>query len=615
MAENLPSSTLPVAESSERKPTTTSTSQAPTIAPSAIEDEKAVLDAPSDTDAASVDPTGTASSQAPGPADGEPKRSSDLARQATVASHTGQTLQTVPTREDGSEYPQGLQFFLIFLALCLSVFLMALDNSIIATAIPKITDQFQSLPDVGWYGSAYLLTTAALQLLCGRLYTFFSIKWVYLIAIAIFELGSLICGVANNSLTLIMGRAVAGVGAAAIFSGALIILAYSAPLEKRPLYSGLVGAMFGIASVSGPLLGGVFTDKVTWRWCFFINLPIGAITLVVIAIFFPDPHREITNDDTWKERINRFDPYGTAVFMPAIICLLLALTWGGTTYDWSSWRIILLFVVFGVLIVIFLFIQHKQQEHATVPPRIFFKRSVWAASLFSFCVGAAFLGSVYYLPIWFQSVKGASAVDSGIMNLPMLISVVVMSIFAGAAVTFWGYYTPFMIVGSVMVTIGFGLLTTFQPDTSSSRWIGYQILAGAGIGFGMQQPIMAVQTVLDMADVPIGTSVIVFVQTLGGALFVSIAQNVFTNNLIENVAEYVPEFPNPKLILAVGATSVQHADGIIKPEWLAGITQAFNDALTKTFVVFTAMAAISIIGALTMEWKSVKGKKVEMAIA
>jgi MFS family permease len=151
---------------------------------------------------------------------------------------------------------------------------MALDNSIIATAIPRITDQFHSLGDVGWYGSAYLLTTAALQLLFGKFYSYFSIKWTYLVAISIFELGSLICGVANSSLTLIIGRAVAGLGSAGIFSGALIILAHSVPLEKRPAYSGFIGSMYGIASVSGPLLGGVFTDKATWRWCFYINLPI-----------------------------------------------------------------------------------------------------------------------------------------------------------------------------------------------------------------------------------------------------------------------------------------------------------------------------------------------------
>lgn len=422
----------------------------------------------------------------------------------------------------------------------------------------------------------------------------------------------MICGVANNSVTLIVGRAVAGVGSAGLFSGALVILAYSVPLEKRPLFTGLIGSMFGIASVSGPLLGGVFTDKITWRWCFYINLPIGAVTLIVIALFFPDPKRAVQNDDTLIQRIRRFDPFGTAVFMPAIICLLLALQWGGTEYPWDSWRIILLFVFFAVLIIIFVFIQWKQGELATVPPRIIFKRSVYAASFYNFCMSAGFLGSVYYLPIWFQAVQGASAVRSGIMNLPMLISCVVISVIAGATVTFWGYYTPFMLIGSVCIAVGFGLITTFQPDTPSPVWIGYQILAGAGVGFGFQQPLIAVQTVLEMEDVPTGTAVVVFLQTLGGALFVSVGQNIFTNKLVEYISTYVPEFGDPKQVLYLGATSVQTT---VPPALLPGVTQAYNDALMQTFYVFTALGAASIFGAVWTEWKSVKGKKIEMVPA
>ncbi|KAI3323478.1 MFS general substrate transporter [Xylariaceae sp. AK1471] len=542
----------------------------------------------------------------------ETEKAESLAKIQTARTQNGDQLQQIATRDDGSEYPSGVKLTLISVALCLSVFLIALDNSIIATAIPAITNQFHSLEDVGWYGSAYLLTTAALQLLFGKFYTFLSIKWVYLTAIFIFEVGSLICGVAQNSVTLIIGRAVAGLGSAGLFSGALLILAHSVPLAKRPLYTGLIGSVYGVASVAGPLLGGVFTDKVTWRWCFFINLPIGAVTLVVIALFFPDPAQKKPAKETFMERLMRFDPIGTLIFIPAIVSLLLALQWGGTTYAWNNGRIIGLFVVFGVLIFAFLFVQWRQQENATVPPRIFRNRTVWAGSFFAFSIGSAFFLFVYYIPIWFQSVQGVSAVNSGIRNLPLLLSVVVSSLLAGGLITAFGYYTPFMLAGTVFAAVGGGLLTTWTPETNTSTWIGYQIVFGIGVGLSLQQPLIAVQTVLDIKDVPTGTSVIAFMQTLGGALFVSVGNNVFNNKLVEELAHRLPSSVTPQDVLAAGATNLRKS---LSPDILPAVILSYNNALTTAFIVATALAAIAIFGSALIEWKSVKGKKIEAGFA
>jgi MFS family permease len=169
------------------------------------------------------------------------------------------------------------------IALCLSVFCMALDNTILATAIPRITDQFNSLDDIGWYASAYLLTTCALQLIFSKLYTFYNIKWIYLMSVFIFEIGSLLCGVSPNSTALIIGRAIAGIGGAGIFSGAILIISKTVPLHQRPSYTSAIGSMYGIASVAGPLMGGAFTDRLTWRWCFYINLPFGGVTLLSLS--------------------------------------------------------------------------------------------------------------------------------------------------------------------------------------------------------------------------------------------------------------------------------------------------------------------------------------------
>lgn len=466
--------------------------------------------------------------------------------------------------------------------------------------MPTITDQFHSLGDVGWYGSSYLITSCAFQLLFGKIYTFYSPKWVFLSAIGLFEIGSVVCGAAPNSKSFIVGRAIAGLGSAGVFSGAIIIIVYLVPLHKRPIFQGIIGACFGIASVVGPVLGGAFTANVSWRWCFYINLPIGAATVAIIFVTLKLPSPEKGNQSV-RQQLIQLDPLGTLFFLPSTVCLLLALQWGGSTYAWSDERIIALLVLFGVLSITFVAIQIWKQESATVPPRIIKQRSIAGAVWYSICIGASLQVMVFTLPIWFQAIKGVSPVKSGIDNIPLVIALVVASIFSGGLVSKLGYYTPFMVASSIIMSVGAALITTFKQNTGHAEWIGYQVIYGFGLGLGMQQSAIGTQTVLPRQDIPVGASLMFLAQSLGGAIFVSVSQNIFDNDLVSGLAKVAGL--NPKTVITAGATNLR---AVVTSDQLSGVLAIYNEALAHALDVALAVSCASIVGALVMEWKSIK---------
>ncbi|KAL4778009.1 major facilitator superfamily domain-containing protein [Aspergillus varians] len=510
------------------------------------------------------------------------------------------TAEKQPPAQDEPQYPSMLKLSFILVGLNLSMFLVGLDNTILSSAIPKITDRFQALGDVGWYASAYLLTNCAFQLFWGKLFTFYIVKWIYLAALFLFEIGSLICAVSPSSTALIVGRAIAGVGAGGVTNGSFFLVAHSAPPQKRPTLVGLLGAMYGLAAIAGPLMGGAFTDNasLTWRWCFYINLPLGIIPTLSIIFLIPSFAGSNNRHTGVLNQIKQMDVPGSLCLLPGVICLLLALQWGGTKYEWDNGRIIALFVLAGVFLIGFTVIQYFSGDRGTVPPRVFGNRNVWGATLFGSGVTAGFFLMLYYIPIWFQAIKDASPIRSGVMNLPMVLAYVAFSLSGGFLTSQLGYYIPFAYATVMFMSIGAGLLSTLTVSSGSPAWIGYQFLFGAGVGLGLQTAFAAPQCALPIEDIAIGTAIVMFAENLSAAVFVSVGQNVFTNQLKRNVQAYAPGVDAGRLIEG-GATEA--------------VLFAYNRALTQTFYVGVALSCIGVLGVVFMEWVNVKkgGKEKE----
>jgi hypothetical protein len=425
--------------------------------------------------------------------------------------------------------------------------------------------------------------------------------------LAVFELGSLLCGTAVNSQMLIVGRAIAGVGGAGISTGGMSIVASSVPLHKRGAYIGILHSCFGIATIIGPVLGGVLTEHASWRWCFYINLPIGGVTFAFLVLFFHPPAR-VSDSTTLAQKLAKLDLFGALLFIPSIIMILLALQWGGTQYVWKSATIIGLFLGGGGLIAIFMAWQGFKGDNAMIPPRLMTQRTICMACFTNFFAMGAVLTSIYYLPEWFQVIKVVSPTKSGVMYLPLAISDILSATGAGVGVSLLGYANPFILAGTALMSIGTGLITTFKPTTSHQHWIPYQVLQGLGAGMTLSMPYVATQTILRGDDIPVGTSMVQLFQFLGGSVFLAISQALFANTLVDSLSKLSSVgigTTEIEKIMHAGSASVRKA---VTDAQLPGVVSAYNDGIVSTFYVAAAAAAMAFVVALGLEWKSVKAK-------
>ncbi|KAF7958065.1 hypothetical protein EAE96_003632 [Botrytis aclada] len=405
-------------------------------------------------------------------------------------------------------------------------------------------------------------------------------------------------------MVFIVGRAIAGLGSSGVFNGAILVLNEAVPLHRRPSFMSLLWCMFAIATACGPLLGGVLTEKTTWRWCFYINLPVGGAALFVLLFVVKGESRK--NTDTFFQKLRRMDPIGTLVFISGIISVLLALQLGGSQHRWGDARNILLFILGGILLVIFVTIQLTSGDDATVPTRIIKQRSVAWVAWFSFFNSCSFYVVAYYIPIWFQAVQGLDALNSGFHTLPLVLAMIFATLFAAIFQRSIGHYVPMIIASSIIAPVGAGLLTTLKVDSGPKEWMSWPVVFGSGLGLGMQQISLAIQASLPDDDVPIGLALILFFQTLGDTIFVTVGQVIFSHDLVKNLSALnLPLLPT-SLISHTGATELRT---LIPAQYLPEVLSAYNSAIMKVFLVAITTSVLTIFTGLTLEWKNVNKVK------
>ncbi|KAK7225152.1 hypothetical protein V2G26_013155 [Clonostachys chloroleuca] len=513
---------------------------------------------------------------------GSPDESPDETQEAAKSALTGWALASLTVA---------------FMSIC---FVLALDNTILATAIPQITSDFNSLNDIGWYGSSYLIAQMALLPTCGRIYACYNIKWVYCLSLVVFELGSIISAVAPNSIVLIVGRAITGMGAAGLVSGTTTILAYSVALKMQAKLSPVVLGMYNIGSTVGPLVGGAITDnkKLTWRFVFWINLPFGVVGLALVWFTLGKPPPAVKGALPWTQKMRHLDIPGAILLLGATVCLNLALQWGGIVYPWSDSRVFGCLIGLALILLAFLGMQYFGKENATIPLHLFANRTAWASFGFMMLVQTAIVLQSYFWPLYFQSVRGDSARDSGVKLLPLVISNSLGMLAGGWTASKTRHYVPLMWIGAPLLAVGGGLYQLMQKDTPAGPWIGYQIISGASYGMCSQMPILAVQVVLSKADIPTGLVVVMFFQMLGGALAPAVGQNLLTDKLLRNL-KGLPGVDGAAVVAAGGKGFTE----IVPPALMDVVLDAYNSALKNVFWVGLATPAVAWVFSWMMEWR------------